>query len=42
MSELQDKLDRGEITPHEFFDAWDAEMAENERPPEFTTGFSKS
>lgn len=30
MSELQDKLDRGEITPQEFFDAWDAEMEENE------------
>ena len=23
MSELQDKLDRGEITPQEFFHAWD-------------------
>ncbi len=31
MSELQDKLDRGEITPQEFFDAWDAEMEEKER-----------
>jgi hypothetical protein len=31
MSELQDKLDRGEITPQEFFDAWDAEMEENVR-----------
>jgi hypothetical protein len=31
MSELQDKLDRREITPQEFFDAWDAEMEENER-----------
>jgi hypothetical protein len=31
MSELQDKLDRGEITPEEFFDAWDAEMEEKER-----------
>jgi hypothetical protein len=26
MSELQDKLDRGKITPQEFFDAWDLEM----------------
>ena len=25
------KLDRGEITPQEFFDAWDAEMEEKER-----------
>jgi len=31
MSDLQDKLDRGEITPEEFFDAWDREMEENER-----------
>jgi hypothetical protein len=31
MSELQDKLDRGEITPQEYFDAWDAEMEEKER-----------
>jgi hypothetical protein len=31
MSELQDKLDRGEITAQEFFDAWDREMEENER-----------
>jgi hypothetical protein len=31
MSDLQDKLDRGEITPEEFFDAWDAEMEEKER-----------
>jgi hypothetical protein len=31
VSELQDKLDRGEITPQEFFDAWDKQMEENER-----------
>jgi hypothetical protein len=31
MSELQNKLDRGEITPQEFFDVWDKEMEENER-----------
>jgi hypothetical protein len=31
MSELQDRLDRGEINPKEFFDAWDEQMAENER-----------
>jgi hypothetical protein len=31
MSELQDKLDHGEITLQEFFDTWDREMAENER-----------
>jgi hypothetical protein len=31
MSELQDRFDRGEITPQEFLDAWDAEMEENER-----------
>jgi hypothetical protein len=31
MSELQDKLGRGEITPQEFFDAWDEQMAEHER-----------
>jgi hypothetical protein len=31
MSELQEKLDRCEITPQEFFDAWDREMEENER-----------
>ena len=31
MSEVQDKLDRGEIGPKEFFDAWDREMEENER-----------
>jgi hypothetical protein len=30
MSQLQDKLDRGEITPQEFFDAWDLEMEEKE------------
>ena len=24
-------MDRGEISPQEFFDAWDAEMEENER-----------
>ncbi len=30
MSDLQDKLDRGEITPPELFDAWDEQMAENE------------
>jgi hypothetical protein len=39
--ELQDKLDRGEITPKEFFDARDLEMEERERlTPAFTTGFS--
>jgi hypothetical protein len=31
MSELQDKLDRGEITQQEFFDAWDLKMEERER-----------
>jgi hypothetical protein len=31
MSELQDKLDRGEISAKEYFDAWDAEMEEKER-----------
>jgi hypothetical protein len=31
MSELQDKLDRGEITPQELFDAWDLKMEERER-----------
>jgi hypothetical protein len=31
MSELQDKLDRGEITPEEYHDRWDKEMEENER-----------
>jgi hypothetical protein len=31
MSELQDRLDRGEITAKDFFDAWDREMEENER-----------
>jgi hypothetical protein len=31
MSELQDKLNRGEMTPQEFFDAWDTEIEENER-----------
>jgi hypothetical protein len=31
MSEVQDKLDRGEITPQEYHDRWLAEMAENER-----------
>jgi hypothetical protein len=31
MSNLQDKLDRGEITPQEFFDGWDEQMEENER-----------
>jgi hypothetical protein len=31
MSKLQDKLDRGEITPREFFHAWDEQMAEHER-----------
>lgn len=31
MSELQDRFDRGEITPEEFFDLWDKEMEENER-----------
>jgi hypothetical protein len=31
MSELQDKLDRCEITPQEFFHAWDEQMAEHER-----------
>jgi hypothetical protein len=31
MSELQDQLDRGEITPDQYDDAWNAEMEENER-----------
>jgi hypothetical protein len=31
MSELQDKLDRGEITPQEYHDRWDEQMAEKER-----------
>jgi hypothetical protein len=31
MSELQDKFDRGEISPQKYFDAWDEQMAENER-----------
>lgn len=31
MSELQDKLDRGEISPQECHDQWDEQMAENER-----------
>jgi hypothetical protein len=31
MSELQDKLDRGEITLDEYHDRWDEQMAENER-----------
>jgi hypothetical protein len=32
MSELQDKLDRGEISPQEYFDAWDEQMEENTAP----------
>jgi hypothetical protein len=31
MSELQYKLDRGEINPQKYFNAWDAEMEEKER-----------
>jgi hypothetical protein len=31
MSDLQDQFDKGEITPQEFFDAWDLEMEERER-----------
>jgi hypothetical protein len=31
MSELQDKLDRGEITLDEYHELWIAQMAENER-----------
>jgi hypothetical protein len=31
MSELQDKLDRGQITLDEYHERWLAEMAENER-----------
>ncbi len=31
MSELQDRMERGEITSQEFFDAWDEQMEENER-----------
>jgi hypothetical protein len=31
MSDFQNKLDRSEITPQEFFDAWDREMEEKER-----------
>ena len=31
MSELQDKLDRGEITLNEYHDRCDEQMAENER-----------
>jgi hypothetical protein len=31
MSDLQDKLAAGEITPEAYFDAWDREMEENER-----------
>jgi hypothetical protein len=31
ISELQDKLDQGEITPDEYRDAWIAEMQKNER-----------
>jgi hypothetical protein len=31
MSDLQDKLDRGEITPQEYHDRWVAEMEENEQ-----------
>jgi hypothetical protein len=38
LSELQDQLDRGEITPDQYQDAWSAEMEENERlHPAFTT-----
>ncbi len=28
---LQDQFDKGELTPQEYFDQWDAEMEENER-----------
>jgi hypothetical protein len=31
MSELQDKLDRGEITLYEYHASWIAQMEENER-----------
>jgi hypothetical protein len=31
MSELQDKLDRGEITLEEYHASWITQMAENER-----------
>lgn len=31
MSELQNELDRGEISPKDFFDAWDEQMEEKER-----------
>jgi hypothetical protein len=31
MSELQDKVDRGEITLKEYYASWIAQMAENER-----------
>jgi hypothetical protein len=31
MSQLQDKLDRSQISLQEFFDAWEAEMEEKER-----------
>jgi hypothetical protein len=31
MSELQDKLDRGEITLDEYHERWLAEIEENER-----------
>jgi hypothetical protein len=31
MSELEDKLDRGEITLDEYYASWIAQMAENER-----------
>jgi hypothetical protein len=37
MSELQDKLDSGEITPEEFFDAWDKQWKKkNGYTPAFT------
>jgi len=43
MSELQDKLDRGEITPQEYHDQWDKEMEENERlSPGFHDRFFES
>jgi O-methyltransferase involved in polyketide biosynthesis len=31
VSKLQDQFDKGELTPQEYFDQWDAEMEENER-----------
>jgi hypothetical protein len=39
MSELQDKLDHGEITLDEYHASWIAQMAEmNDFIPAFTTG----